>query len=165
MPQIYVACVAAYSAGRLRGEWIDAAQDPEALSAAIQAMLRASPIPEAEEWRIDDHEDFCGLTPPSDLEKLSELACAIEEHGKVYALWAGCVGLEYASDEKFRDKFIGTYRSLGEYAEGLLDEHLQSLPADLRNYLDFERYGADLDRGGEIEVIADGSQVHVFNPL
>jgi len=30
-PRIYVACLAAYNAGKLHGEWIDADQDAEAI--------------------------------------------------------------------------------------------------------------------------------------
>jgi antirestriction protein len=164
MPQVYVSCISAYNNGILHGAWIDAAQDPDDLRAAIQAMLQESPAEHAEEWRIDDH-DFYGLEPPSNLEKLSELAFALEEHGEVYALWAGCIGLDYATSEGFKDKFIGSYENLAEYAETLLEEQLNELPADLRFYFDFQRYGEDLDRGGDIIAILDGGQVHVFNPL
>jgi antirestriction protein len=164
MPKIYVACIAAYNAGKLHGEWIDAAQDADDLEAAIQEMLKVSPIPNAEEWRIDDSEGFHGLEPPTNLEELSELAYTIEEHGEVYALWAGHVGLEYATAEGFTDKFIGSYENLAEYAETMLEE-LNELPADLRIYFDFQRFGEDLDRGGDITAIESGRQVHVFNPL
>ena len=37
MPSIYVACLASYSNGVLRGAWIDAAQDADAIHAEIVA--------------------------------------------------------------------------------------------------------------------------------
>src|ERR1700722_1252880 len=60
-PRIYVASLSDYNAGRLHGEWLDAAQDPEAILAGISAMLAASPEPGAEEWAIHDYEQFCGV--------------------------------------------------------------------------------------------------------
>ena len=50
-PRIYVACLAAYNAGRLHGEWIDADQDADVIHEEIQEMLAAMP-------------DLCYLTTP-----------------------------------------------------------------------------------------------------
>ena len=38
-PRVYVACLAAYNAGKLHGERIDANQDADAIHEEIQAML------------------------------------------------------------------------------------------------------------------------------
>ena len=48
VPKIYVADLAAYNAGRLRGIWIDATQEPDEIHAEVQAMLAGSPEPVAE---------------------------------------------------------------------------------------------------------------------
>jgi len=40
--QIYIADLAAYNAGRLRGRWIDANQTPDELSGAVKSMLLES---------------------------------------------------------------------------------------------------------------------------
>ncbi|MBA3067902.1 MAG: antirestriction protein ArdA, partial [Hyphomonas sp.] len=50
-PRIYVACLAAYNAGRLHGRWIDATT-PNEIRAEARAMLAASPEPGAEEHAI-----------------------------------------------------------------------------------------------------------------
>ena len=50
-PRIYVACLAAYNNGFLHGRWIDATT-PDEIMEEVQAMLAASPIPQAEEWGI-----------------------------------------------------------------------------------------------------------------
>jgi antirestriction protein len=42
-PKIYVADLAAYNAGKLRGVWIDADQDAETIQEEINRMLRQSP--------------------------------------------------------------------------------------------------------------------------
>lgn len=60
-PKIYVACLAAYNNGILHGEWIDANQEADAIRDDIAAMLKASPITDAEEWAIHDYEDFEGV--------------------------------------------------------------------------------------------------------
>ncbi len=48
-PRIYVACLASYNAGRLHGAWIDAHQEPEAITAEVWKMLASSPTLHAEE--------------------------------------------------------------------------------------------------------------------
>jgi Antirestriction protein (ArdA) len=45
--RIYVACLAAYNAGYLHGEWIDVT-DTDSINEQVQAMLKASPIPNDE---------------------------------------------------------------------------------------------------------------------
>lgn len=57
--RIYVACLAAYNAGRLHGRWIDCdGKDADEIQAEVNAMLKRSPEPWAEEWAIHDHEGF-----------------------------------------------------------------------------------------------------------
>ncbi|MBX9790018.1 MAG: antirestriction protein ArdA [Pirellulales bacterium] len=57
-PMIYVACLAAYNAGMLHGKWIPAAQDADSLREEVNAILKESPVPLAEEWAIHDYEGF-----------------------------------------------------------------------------------------------------------
>ena len=59
--QIYVACLASYNAGRLSGKWITPADTEEKLQAQIDAILKASPEPDAEEWAIHDYDNFPNL--------------------------------------------------------------------------------------------------------
>src|SRR5688572_9380760 len=58
--RIYVADLAAYNAGHLHGVWIDATQDVEDIQAQIDAMLKSSPVADAEEYAIHDYEGFDG---------------------------------------------------------------------------------------------------------
>ena len=57
-PRLYVACLAAYNVGTLHGAWIDATADAWAMWSGVGAMLRASPILDAEDYAILDHEGF-----------------------------------------------------------------------------------------------------------
>ena len=61
----YPICLAAYNSGYLHGTWI-AATTPDGIMDAVRAMLAASPLPDAEEWAIHDHDGFEGA-PLSDL--------------------------------------------------------------------------------------------------
>ena len=60
-PRIYVACLAAYNSGRLHGAWINADQKPASLQSEVSAMLKASTLPGAEDFAIQDFEGFEGL--------------------------------------------------------------------------------------------------------
>src|SRR5690242_9229769 len=86
-PRIYVADLAAYNAGRLHGAWIDADQDPDEIRAEIQKMLEASPEPGAEEYAIHDYEGFGSIrfSEFEDLDRISEMAKLIDEHGDLAA--------------------------------------------------------------------------------
>lgn len=60
VPQIYVACLASYNAGRLHGKWIEVS-DVDTMHDEIAEMLEASPEPNAEDWAIHDVEDVPNL--------------------------------------------------------------------------------------------------------
>ncbi|WP_327377649.1 antirestriction protein ArdA [Streptomyces sp. NBC_01216] len=81
MRQIYAACLASYNHGILHGEWIDATQDPDSIGHEIELMLKASPIPGAEEFAIHDYEDFGGiqLGEYESLEELHLIALALDD--------------------------------------------------------------------------------------
>jgi len=89
-PKIYVACLAAYNNGILHGQWIDANQEVDDIHEEIKKILRASPIPGAEEFAIHDYEGFCGLRIEEyqDIATVAEMAAMIEEHGEAWAKFA-----------------------------------------------------------------------------
>ena len=80
---IYVACLAAYNDGFLHGVWIDADQSVADIQRKIDAMLRASPAPGAEEFEIHDYEGFGGLRVKeySEIDTLSRIAAFVTEYG------------------------------------------------------------------------------------
>ena len=107
-PRLYVACLASYNNGVLHGRWVDVGQDAEAIQTEIAVILRESQFPNvkvdcpecdgagcdecgdtgkvasAEEWAIHDYEGFgeIHLSENPDLDKVAELAAAIEEIGR-----------------------------------------------------------------------------------
>src|SRR4051795_7421988 len=127
-PRIYVACLAAYNAGRLHGRWIDAAQDADAIWAEVREMLAASPVPGAEEHAIHDYEGFAGIGigEYDSIEVVAQLAELLEEHGPALgAFYANQPG--YWSEnmdeigEAFAESFNGEHDSEEAFAEELAE--------------------------------------------
>lgn len=123
-PRIYVACLAAYNSGVLHGVWIDAAQDADAIEAEIKAMLKTSPMPDAEEWEIHDSEEMAGVSG-HDLEVISQVALLIQAHGtgavEGYISHVGQGNLK-AEIDNFSDIYIGCYTSESSFCEAHLGE-------------------------------------------
>src|SRR4051812_38892101 len=80
--RIYVADLAAYNSGILHGVWIDATLDVEDIQEQIDAMLKASPVADAEEYAIHDHEGFDGysLGEYEGIQAAHDVAAFIEEY-------------------------------------------------------------------------------------
>src|SRR5579883_952836 len=124
-PRIYVASLSDYNAGRLRGVWLDAAQEEEQLQAGVTAMLDDSPEPVAEEWAIHDYEGFGTLHVGEyqSLATVSALARGIAEHGPAFAAWASYQdSLSGLVPEAFEQAYRGRWDSLEAYAADLLDD-------------------------------------------
>lgn len=91
-PRIWIGSLADYNAGRLHGDWCDAAVDPSDLRAAVDRILAGSDEPDAEEWGIFDYDDFGDLHVGEydTLEQVSAVACGIVAHGPAFATWLRC---------------------------------------------------------------------------
>lgn len=163
-PRIYVACLAAYNNGCLHGQWISADQDVEDIRSEISAMLKTSPIDEAEEWAIHDYEGFEGaeFAEYASIESVAELAVFLNERGALGGklLQHFCGQLEDA--ENAFDNYAGSYRSLTDYARDLIEETTE-IPERLANYIDYDAIAHDMELGGEVFTIELGfEQTHVF---
>ncbi len=172
LPRIYVASLADYNAGRLHGRWIDADQDIDDIRAEVAAMLAESPEPVAEEWAIHDYENFAELrlSEFEDLEQVAEAARLIGRYGPVVAGLLNHLGGLDALDEANRymeEAYRGEYDRPADYAEALLDDCysdvLKALPDFIRCRIDYEGIADDLQMGGDIFIIEDAGQFHVFD--
>lgn len=149
-PRIYVSCLAAYNNGKLHGAWIDADQDPDDIWSEINQMLSKSPEPDAEEWAIHDYENFFSikLSEYEDIEKVSETARQLVEHGTAYAAYVNNVGIDYATLEDFEDTYMGCWDSEEDYAYHLWKE--MGIIKKLKecgvtdSYIDWEQVARDL---------------------
>ena len=167
-PRIYVASLSDYNAGRLHGTWINADQDLDDINHDVQAMLNRSPKPIAEEWAIHDYEGFGDfhLSEYESLDVVARLGAGIAEHGEAFAAYASLVGTEPDMLEDFEDHYLGTWDSLEEYAENLLDDlgvDTEALgPDTLQPYLRFDLEAFARDLVSELNVSRGRQGVHVF---
>lgn len=164
-PRIYVACLAAYNSGILHGAWIDAAQEPWTIYDDVKAMLAASPVADAEEFAIHDYEGFgeVRIEEYTGLERVSELASFIAEHGAVGAavLDHFCGDIEEAR-EAMRDRYMGSHASLADYVQDVTEEST-AIPNRLRYYIDYQAMARDAELSGDLFTVSTAwDVVHVF---
>ena len=161
--KIYVACLAAYNNGILHGRWVDATLGVDHIRQRISAMLKASPIPGAEEYAIHDHEGFEGATIEeySSVESIAEIAAFIEEHGAL-----GGKLIEHYSDlddarEVMEDHYAGQYAPVAAFAEEITEETTQ-IPENLKCYIDYERMARDIEVNDVLAIETGFEEVHIF---
>ncbi|MBI1685216.1 antirestriction protein ArdA [Caulobacter hibisci] len=165
-PRIYVACLAAYNSGRLHGVWIEVGDDADAVWEAINAMLKASPIPSAEEHAIHDYEGFggVGIGEYACIDKVVEIAAFLRERGELGALVLAHVSGDL--DEAGRvieDGYRGVFDSLADYLQDLTEETIQ-IPEALRHYIDYEAMARDAQINGDVfSLAAPSGRLHVFS--
>jgi antirestriction protein len=163
-PRIYVACLAAYNSGFLHGRWI-AATTPDEVQAEVRAMLAESPVPEAEEWAIHDHEGFEDVSVPeyASFESVCDLAAFLSEHGRLGAKLHRHFGGELEAARAAFEDYAGQYKTAADFAEEVTRETGTQIPASLEYYIDWQALARDMALNGEILVFQTGfDEVHVF---
>lgn len=163
--QIYVADLAAYNNAILHGVWIDATQTPDEMNEQIQAMLKQSPVDDAEEYAIHDHEGF-ERAPVSEWESLDNIhtmACFIAEYGALGAELINHFGDIAEAVKSVEEGYHGCYASIGDYAEQFTEE-TTDIPQHIQYYIDFDRMGREWEMSGDIYTIETAhNEVHVFS--
>lgn len=148
----------------------DAAPEPEPGPACGQCGGKGA-VPSAEEWAVHDYQGFEGieLGENPDLDNVAALARALEEHGEPFAAWYsnGCADRSEPDGwgDAFSEVYRGTWRDVTAYAEQLVDDcyDLEKTMGSLAAYFDYEKFGHDLELGGDIWTIAGGDGIHVFD--
>lgn len=162
--KIYVADLAAYNNGYLHGVWIDATADVEDMQSQITAMLAASPVDDAEEYAIHDHEGFgdYSLSEYAGLETAHDVALFIEEYPEFGAALLNHFGDLDDAKKAAQDSYCGTHSSLAGYAQELTEETTE-IPESLRHYIDYDSMARDMELNGDVFTIETGyQQVHIF---
>jgi antirestriction protein len=154
--RIYVACLASYNAGILHGRWIDASADVDAMQGEIDAMLKASREPGAEEWAVHDYDGV-----PSDLgeypglDKIAAFVALCEEFDHIDSDDVAAIAANWCGDldqarTALQDDFCGIYPAFRDYADEAADEMIAcyvsdaKIPQALINYFDYESHARDL---------------------
>lgn len=165
-PRIWIGSLADYNAGRLHGEWVDAAVDPETLNNAVKDILDASVELGAEEFAIFDYDEF-GNYRPGEYEPLDQVAAVargIAEHGPAFAAWAELHDGEPDMLGGFEDAYLGAWDSAEDWGrEVLLDETLEAeldraVPDSLRGYvsIDYVGFARDAELSGDVHIEPNG---------
>lgn len=166
--RIYVACLASYNNGVLHGRWIDVSSDADEMGEEIAAMLKASPMPDAEEWAIHDYEDFPNLGEYVGLETIARIAELAEEYAyclgpKEIAAIVDHFGNVEEAASRLEDDYIGQYESFLEYATEYADEHLLGDMCDeVTFYFDYQAFARDLKMEFEVVNLPSGG-VAIFH--
>lgn len=163
-PRIYVACLAAYNSGILHGAWIDASKDAWAIYDGISRMLRASPIPDAEEWAIHDYEGFEGghIAKYAGIDGVAKTAVFIAEHGRLGAELIAHFGTIEEAQEAIEDRYHGVYPDLADYVQSLTEDCL-TIPESLRYYIDWKAMARDAEMSGDVFTVQTAhDEIHVF---
>lgn len=162
--QIYIACLAAYNNGILHGAWIDATQDEADIWDGISAVLKSSPIEDAEEWAIHDYDGFEGMyiSEYEDIGHVCKLAGFIEAYGKLGAELYTHFGNHLESAQKaIEDCYAGEYSSLANFAQDITEETSQ-IPENLAYYIDWEAMARDMDINDVFTIETGFEEIHVF---
>ena len=80
---VWIGCLAAYTSGRLHGQWIEVTPDVETLEEEIQEVLKTSPMPNAEEYFVADYESPIPIGEYESLDNvclISEIVNELEGH-------------------------------------------------------------------------------------
>lgn len=160
-PAVWIGSLHAYNCGRLVGEWTEA--DDLDLLREVEARVLAEGG--GEEIALMDFQGFGEMigeyTP---LDRVAEMAAAIEEHGEALIHYARFAGLGDGADVAelicgFQDAHAGSgYESLKDYAEQHFDEFFE-VSDNLAPYIDYEAFETSLDCDGYRCI-----EGHVFRP-
>ena len=183
-PALYIADLAAYNAGRLRGEWIrlEDFATAEGVMERISELLstwNADPIHEDaihEEYAVHDFE---GLPRSLYSEHMGRegIAAAMQyahmigdvhtDRGALDAYFAAELARGLEPDEwlgDFEERYQGTYASRADWAHDYCEGvgYLAAVPEALSYHIDFDGFARDAELSGDVTFASDGGRVHVF---
>lgn len=172
-PRIWIASLADYNAGRLHGEWVDAAVGTDDLLRTAQRIVDTSREPGAEEWAIFDYDNFSTyrVGEYEDLAMVATVARGIARFGPAFAFWAEESEGHFDDLEVgFEDAFMGFYESHDDFLDTMLDDlgvddAMEAVPRWLSVHVSVDRDGLirDVQASGDIHIEdAPGGGIYVF---
>lgn len=101
----------------------------------------------SEEWAIHDYDDFEGvkLGEYENLEKVSQIACGLEEYGEEFGVFIQNCDYDEDGDvvEEFEERRAGVYKDYEDYGYEYC-ENSCDIPDWLTNYIDYEYLGREM---------------------
>ena len=143
--RIYVANLAAYNAGKLRGKWIEPSTDADELREQVLEAIGGNPD---HEWAFHDYDTFPNMGENPDLDDVAAMAEILEEHPySVVAVATDFVGDDVDALKEWLDEGYGIYESEKDYVEQYVDDAggPSALGKDaINSYFDYDAFGHDL---------------------
>ena len=151
-PRAWVGCLAAYNSGILHGEWLDC-DDEDEFSEGLKRVLGSSPVEDAEELWVMDHEglpikDECSPSVALRLGLMVDEVCNSNHHAYEVLEHAldyhgGDASLEQGN-QYIEDSYAGTYDSEEDFAFELAVNMGLNTEGFLGSYIDWGRMARDL---------------------
>lgn len=160
--RIYVASLADYNSGRLHGVWIDVydTSTVDEILEEIDAMLKESTEPVAEEYAIHDYECPISISEYEDMDTIIRIAEVVDKYStEAVKAAAECISADINDIESALDSGYALYKDTDE----AVDEFLESIecPDSLICYIDYDAVWRDLQMDGYSE-LEDGSVAHFY---
>ena len=155
-PRIYVANLAAYNAGRLKGKWIEPSTDADELAEQVAEAIGGNV--NRDEWAFHDYAGFPNMGENPSLKAVAEMAELLEEHPYAVVKAASDAGFVRRNDvdalRKWLDEGYGVYESKRDYVEQMVDD--MGGPSALgkqaiNSYFDYEAFGRTVAMEAEEE--------------
>jgi antirestriction protein len=161
-PAIYVANLAAYNAGSLRGAWINPSSDVDELNEQILAAIGGNAD---NEWAIHDYNSFPNLGEHPSVKEIAKVAAMFDEHDhdavRAAIDEAGVRYLDQAEsmlENGFREFDMRKDEAMEEYAQELADHGVLSKEF-LLQYVDWSRVAVRMD----VHVVEHNGKTFIFN--
>lgn len=155
-PIIYVANLAAYNAGRLKGKWIEPSTDADELAEQVAEAIGGNV--NRDEWAFHDYAGFPDMGEHPSLKAVAEMAELLEEHPYAVVKAASDAGFVRRNDvdalRDFLSEGYGVYESKRDYVEQMVDD--MGGPSalgkqEIDNYFDYEAFGRTVAMEAEEE--------------
>jgi len=163
-PAIYIANLAAYNAGSLRGAWINPSSDADDLGEQILAAIGGNAD---NEWAIHDYNNFPNLGEHASVKDIAKVAAMFDEHDHDAVNAAidesGVRYLDQAAsmlDSGFREFDKREDDALEEYAQELADDGVLDAKF-LLQYVDWSRVARDVRM--DVHVVEKNGKTFIFN--
>ncbi len=163
--QIYIRCLAAYNSGILHGAWIVASANIEELQEQIDAMLKRSPMPNAEEWAAHDYDQFPNMGEHPDLEDICDYVKLVDSTDLSQDCLDAVIENVHGNLNQAREdleRVIGVYHDFREYAEECADDMIACAESGtgisefLAQYFDYDAYARDLQHDCTVLDVSGG---------
>lgn len=161
--QIYVANLAAYNNGKLKGAWVEPSSDVDELWEQIAEALGGD---EDDEWAVHDYDGFPNLGEHPSVKDIAKVASMIEEHGDAAFAAISETGVRYLDQaESLLENGFAVFHkhadeALEEYAQDMADEGVLDKEW-LLQYVDWERVARDLSM--DLHVVEHDGKTYIFN--